>query len=246
MLSQYLGLFDMFATAKTRDFPAFIEEDSSRDLPPLNIENEKWSLKLNITQLVIVWSVIAGVIIGVFLLGFYAGREQGLKLSLEKNALDSVRLPINETDIKEVPQGGFTLEFAPKLTEEKQNLANATLIQKEIVVPESEQNLSKNEVSPINTNNVVSAEVSELTKLLPGWYVQVAASRTKEDTKQIISKLKDQNYNNIVLEKAESGKRTYFRVLAGPYSEKNTAELIKKELSFSKIVKSEPYIKNVK
>ncbi len=235
----------MFASAKTKDFPAFLEEENSRDLPPLNFENQKWILKLNITQLVIVWSVIAGVIIGVFLLGFYAGREQGLKLSLEKNALDSVRLPVDESDLKENPQGGFTMEFAPKLAEEKTSQDEETLIQKDLPTRELENTSDKKEISVTNTNNLAN-EIVESPKLIPGWYVQIIASRTEDDAKQIISKLKDQNYNNIVLEKGESGKRTYFRVLAGPYSEKNTAELIKKELSFSKIVKSEPYIKNVK
>lgn len=236
----------MLAATKTRDFPAFVLDDnSSKDLPPMEAEDNSWKLELNLSQLIIVWAVVAGVMVGVFLLGFYSGREKGLKLSLEKNALDSVRLPVIEPEAKETQSAGFSIEFTPKSEAPKQELISPEALQKAenpimdpAIIPSKD--ISQRAASLANT------KIQETSKLNAGIYVQLTATRTREDALSIISKLKDKNYTNIILEKAEISKKTYYRIVLGPYSDKTTAELVNGEITSLKVVQSEPYIKTVK
>jgi len=57
-------------------------------------DGERWEVRLGLGQLIILWSVIAGTMIMVFLFGLYAGREQGVQSALEGSADAAARLPI--------------------------------------------------------------------------------------------------------------------------------------------------------
>ncbi|MCB0325119.1 MAG: hypothetical protein KDD69_16155, partial [Bdellovibrionales bacterium] len=51
------------------------------ELRPRNFEKQpmpRWELRIAIGQVVILWAVLAGMMVMVFLFGFHAGREQGL------------------------------------------------------------------------------------------------------------------------------------------------------------------------
>jgi cell division septation protein DedD len=53
-----------------------------------------WGIRLTLSQVIVMWMVVAGTMVAAFLFGLYAGREQGLKQYLTENAREAVRLPI--------------------------------------------------------------------------------------------------------------------------------------------------------
>ncbi len=57
-------------------------------------EKNSWHMRLGLSQLVVLWSVLAGTMVMVFLFGIFAGREQGLKTALDEQKSPSVRVPI--------------------------------------------------------------------------------------------------------------------------------------------------------
>lgn len=69
------------------------------DRPGRNGTNDRssgtrWQMRLSLGQVIVLWSVIGGTMLMVFMFGLHAGREQGLKQALEDHAPDAVRLPI--------------------------------------------------------------------------------------------------------------------------------------------------------
>lgn len=58
-------------------------------------QGASWKLHLSLGQLVITWSVMAGMMVMVFLFGVSSGREQGIRLALDKQGDQIIRLPIN-------------------------------------------------------------------------------------------------------------------------------------------------------
>ena len=51
-------------------------------------------MRLTISQVLVLWSVVAGVMVLVFFFGLYAGREQGLEAALEEYRQFGARIPI--------------------------------------------------------------------------------------------------------------------------------------------------------
>lgn len=76
---------------RSRDFTGTLDAP----LRPTERRNKNaWEMRLSFSQLVVLWSMIAGVMVMVFLFGLYAGREQGLRAALENYANETVRLPV--------------------------------------------------------------------------------------------------------------------------------------------------------
>ena len=89
------------------------------------------------------------------------------------------------------------------------------------------------------------AKPLENTELSGGWYVQVAATGAESEAQTLagrISRLKVP----YVVERARIGSRTFFRVVAGPYSTKEQANAVKERVKKSNAVKGEPFLKFVK
>jgi len=56
--------------------------------------NAGWEIRLSLGQLLVLWSVVAGTMLMVFLFGLYAGREQGVQAALEGSSGEAMRLPV--------------------------------------------------------------------------------------------------------------------------------------------------------
>lgn len=54
----------------------------------------RWEMRLTLGQLVITWAVVAGVMVMVFLFGFFSGRDQGLRTALDQQGDQVLRLPV--------------------------------------------------------------------------------------------------------------------------------------------------------
>ncbi|MFN8389793.1 MAG: SPOR domain-containing protein [Bdellovibrionota bacterium] len=57
-------------------------------------EGGRWEMQLSLAQSIVLWSVLAGTMVMVFLFGLYAGREQGIAIALEGHSGEAVRLPV--------------------------------------------------------------------------------------------------------------------------------------------------------
>ncbi len=70
-------------------------ESSTFGQPSSNQPNsERWEMRISFGQVVVLWAVLAGMMVMVFIFGLHAGREQGLSRALEQNETEAVRLPI--------------------------------------------------------------------------------------------------------------------------------------------------------
>ena len=63
----------------------------------------RWQARLTLGQVVVMWSVIAGTMVMVFLFGLYAGREQGLRRAFEEYGGEAVRLAVANPIPQAVP-----------------------------------------------------------------------------------------------------------------------------------------------
>lgn len=64
---------------------------AGRAMPQKRLDRE---INLSFGQLIVAWSVTAGMMVAVFLFGLYTGREQGLKQAMEEKGQADLRLPI--------------------------------------------------------------------------------------------------------------------------------------------------------
>lgn len=65
-------------------------------------------MRISFGQVVVLWAVLAGMMVMVFIFGLHAGREQGLSRALEQSEAEAVRLPIARP-IPEADQSGSIL-----------------------------------------------------------------------------------------------------------------------------------------
>ena len=85
----------------------------------------------------------------------------------------------------------------------------------------------------------------EAAGLPKGWFAQVAAPRTKADADALTKKLRGAGFA-VVVEDAEVRGQTYFRLLVGPESSRETTERLVNQLRREKYLSSEPFIRMVK
>ena len=74
-------------------------EKNDLERPPAARASDAKAMTFSLSQVVVMWSVIAGTMIGVFMFGLFAGREQGLKQALEAQERFAMRLPLTDEGI---------------------------------------------------------------------------------------------------------------------------------------------------
>jgi cell division protein FtsN len=79
----------------------------------------------------------------------------------------------------------------------------------------------------------------------PGWYVQVAAARSKEEAMQVSKKLSGKGIDSKV-EEASTRTGTYFRILVGPYGDRGKALGDRTTIKSTAGISGEPFIREVK
>lgn len=235
---------------------------------------KKRGFELSVSQVVVLWSIMAGLLIMCFLFGFYAGRQQGLRVAFEQYSGQAARIPIadpvasenslNElladtsTTKSDVPVAAVVSEEESKFdfsAEGKVPVATA----KPVPVEEAMKPSETTEITAVKTSEKVIVkqsapkkpaaisvtEVKTLSPPTPGWYIQIAATKTKEDADRIATKIKSRNYL-ASHEMAKVGNSTYYRVLVGPYTTRAEAEKNRQKISKKKLTKAAPFLKRVR
>lgn len=262
-------------------------------------ERRKYEMRLNLPQVIVLWSVIAGTMVMVFLFGLYAGQEQGVRAALEDRGetFDAVRLPVsgapadaaalgssgsggggsgsggpansgvgNSGDARPgsvaapaaaAPAVSAPSALVPHLPEGQDPVIPAPDTRAPVVPP--------SEARPGNNRPATGAETAstktvaeganevapppalraEESSLGRGWYLQVAAARTKAEASEIEKKLERAKLAP-KLEEAHVGANTYYRIVLGPYADKEQALSHRAAVAASGAVKGEPFLKNVR
>ena len=92
-------------------------EPYQRVIPPTNgIRTKSRQYSFTIGQLIVSWSVCAGLMAATFFFGLYAGKERGMQLALEEQARLALRVPLPERPVPDVGPLGKALE-AQKATD---------------------------------------------------------------------------------------------------------------------------------
>lgn len=76
-----------------------------------------------------------------------------------------------------------------------------------------------------------------------GWSLQVAAAKTRAEAQVILKRLQKAKLG-AKLEEAKVGDRTYYRVVMGPFKNRDRALAARKEVRASGLVKGDPFVKN--
>ena len=82
------------------------------------------------------------------------------------------------------------------------------------------------------------------TTVPPGWYVQVAATEIEEEAEDVLARLKKMRQNAQV-ERVIVQKKLYFRVLIGPFGNKQSAEKTKDETNKARVYHAESFLRRV-
>lgn len=134
--------------------------------PRFEKQNQPWKIQLSLGQLVVTWSILCGIMVMVFLFGVSSGKEQGIKLALDKQGNQLIRLPINRqiSSTQSVPESPSS---ATKQSEHQLASGVANQLLSEEQIGEVRNNLAPNEITfdfspqPIGNKNTVkpSSEV---------------------------------------------------------------------------------------
>ena len=81
--------------------------------------------------------------------------------------------------------------------------------------------------------------------IVPGWYLQIAATRTSSDANAMLKKLQSKGLKP-TLEAAEINNAVYYRIIIGPYPTKEATASARKAAIAAKAAKGEPFLKLVK
>lgn len=254
---------------------------------------ERWNIRLSLGQVVVLWSVLAGMMVMVFLFGVWAGREQGIKLALEEHGGQGARLPAPLPQAMAGSPGEAsrtTREVVDEAVEESALALSDEAIPPPVATDEMEIDFrpdaglaDSDEAAPENggaaalaalegadeaplkpgkkfgldlpADTAAGAKAATPPKgpatvissrdIAPGWYVQVAAARALPDAQAMAGKLSGLPVESRI-EEAKVGGATYYRLLAGPATDKDgalkTAQVIKR----AKVAQGEPFVKHIR
>jgi len=202
-----------------------------------------WNLRLRFAHVLVFWSVMAGCLVSVFLLGLFAGRQQGVSSALKTQTDNSLRVPLETSAINAMdsraslgPMVRETLRSdVPGGSASKTGLSSSA--------PSRVMDTSKSgaasqatgaEVSPISSGGVVE----------PGWYVQVVAANSRREAEDIVTKL-GQNGIKAFIQVTSIQKLEYFRILSGPFRSRPDASRERGRILALEAVPSAPFVRRV-
>jgi len=226
-----------------------------------HLEKKKSGLELSRESLIIAWATMAGVVVAAFLIGFYSGRENGIKLALERANLESERIPV----ISEVSQanGLFAEDVAPEsetalLEAAPVELGDSTAGFSERTAGQGLSASLKDAKSPPRraikseiatkpttlTDSAAKTTGVKLQELKKGFYVQVAAPTSQDEASELVEKLTARKHSAGVQQaKLEGG--TFHRVLVGPFNSAKLARQAQVMLERSKLIRDTPFVRRI-
>lgn len=181
--------------------------------PVLRVKESPRGLVLTINHLLMFWSFTAGMMVFVFVIGYHAGRTKGRNALLEDVSRETARLPIVSTMVSGQAQDLLSMVKAqPVPAEEEQKF-----------------DFAASEKLPSATDVVV-----------PGWYLQVAASNNISAAQSISKNFVDKKIEAKV-KKISLKDKSLFQVLAGPFASRELATQAIPKIKALKISKIEPF-----
>jgi DedD protein len=75
----------------------------------------RWEMRISLAQVIVLWLVLAGMMVMVFTFGYHAGREKGLRVALDENGQQTVRLPITTLVKPQEPRADAVLSNSATL-----------------------------------------------------------------------------------------------------------------------------------
>ncbi len=195
-----------------------------------------WTLRLKFAHLLVFWSVVAGCLVAVFLLGLFAGREQGVSSALKTQTDNSLRVPIDTATLNSL---GGRASMGPMVRESLRSDSGKPQISS-FAPSDSKSNQiaaqasSSTEVRPISSGGTVE----------PGWYVQVVAANSRREAEQIVSKLSASGVKAFI-QVTSIQKLEYFRILSGPFPSRPDADRERGRILSLEAVPSAPFVRRV-
>jgi len=138
-------------------------EKTELESSPQSRGPEAKGMTFSLSQVVVMWSVIAGTMIGVFMFGLFAGREQGLKQALEAQERFAMRLPLSDEGITPTSATELVPTIVPPIVTEVQKVvttapqAVAPTVEPMPAAPEAKTAVT-NELAPPTPEPVVTKE----------------------------------------------------------------------------------------
>lgn len=230
-------------------------------------ERKRFELRLSIGQLVSVWVILAVCLGLVFSYGVSTGRKIGLRAALDSKRTDIVRLPVipsSDLPIARSAQDSITRESTrpvslspdvPAATPaqvgaEKNGETFDFRPNVEPPVPSAPPPAgfaAKPAQGALASSSAAQEAIQELkmTPTVPvGWYIQIVAARTEKEATELGNSLIQNGYITTV-QTAPVGAQMYYRVLVGPFSEKELANNTFNRLRLLPNVSSAAFLKLV-
>lgn len=226
-----------------------------------------WEVTLSLSRMVVLWSMICGLMVMVFVFGFHAGKSRAISNILaNRGDVELARLPIVKPiiskELSSVLVNKPLIETRETSLESPANISKTSdplnkdeydFSQKKSLPSSLEEKpvaenikvveeVVKPAVSKITEKKVVSSEIpSSVSK---GWYVQVVAAPSEAIAKTTAQKLNGSGFKSAV-EKASVRNINYYRVLVGPYSSRDSANSQIARIRSLNPSKASPFIRNV-
>ena len=245
----------------------FVYEDLFEQEPPVSSSSsspppkvvESWKLKLNGGQLLGVWLGISGMLLASFVAGLYSGRDQGIRYALNEQGREAVRMPIARTIV--VPEETQAGEFdSVALTSSLNGAIKPTSVEPKNEIKQDVKYDFSNSVvtgvsglgssaSPVSTQGSPSkGDLNKTTGAASAsspvgvYFVQIGTVKSLEEASSLVGKLDKTIFPAKVQETDISG-RQYFRVLVGPFANKQVAEDQKNKLSSLGSFSTPPFVR---
>lgn len=219
---------------------------------------------LTLSQIAVLWSVMAGLLLMSFLFGFYAGREQGLRVAFEQYSGQAARIPVaapiasenstsaslsapNEPVAVVGSNASAGRNTAAELAAEDDaefDFSPAGKLAAPVPVQPNKAGVAEKPTTAQGSKPARLGEVRSVSALPSGWYIQVAASKTREEADVVSSKMKAHDLSAAV-EVAKVGEQEYYRVLIGGYESRTQAEAVRQQLAKKKLTVAVPFLKRI-
>ena len=212
--------------------------------------------RLTGSQVVVLWSIMAGLLVMCFLFGFYAGRQQGLKVAFEQYSGQAARIPI----VDPVASQHSVNRLLPDVSEKDLKASDIAEEESQFdfsaegkVAPTRSQpapvTVSVADKSPSANDSVATAPKSSgsgaVSGVAAGWYVQIAATKTSTEADGVVEKIAKHSYSAHI-DSAQVGTRLFYRVLVGPYASRAEAEKQRGIIASRKLTRAAPFLKRVR
>ena len=236
--------------------------------PAINryVSEEPGVVRIRKSQLLYLAALTFGCMTAVFLIGLYAGRDQGVRAALAEYGGEVARIPVADPATTALA-GSSTVSPDLGKPAPAANIANEAVAPPQVADmdfrPEAKVRAGDAAVEPAppveKSAEVATLKKSEapeepakveavkpaVTSATGSWYIQAGAARSEKEALTYVRKFKAAGISAKV-EKADVRGNRYFRIIVGPYTDKSAADKDLRKVANSKVLKSDPFVRLIK